>query len=271
MKRSSAGVALVLVLVARTAVAQTEDPSLPAPPQDAQPIDTQTEPVEGTSWASLVKDTGRDFVSFPQRRSTWVLLAAGGALALAAHPADDWVQTHLAGNATAEKIFGAGKIIGSGYFHAGAIAGLLVAGRYIAPTKEDGRTNPLAHLGFDLIRAQIVTQTLVQSVKYSVQRDRPTGECCAFPSAHAASAFAAAAVLERHFGYRASWPALVAASYVGISRIVDNRHFLSDVIFGAALGEAVGWTIVGRHGKRMYVLRPVPIRGGMMIALMRTE
>jgi membrane-associated phospholipid phosphatase len=66
-------------------------------------------------------------------------------------------------------------------------------------------------------------------------------------SGHATSAFAAASVLERHFEYRGSWPALLAASYVAASRLVDNRHFLSDVIFGAALGEAVGWTIVGRR------------------------
>ena len=66
-----------------------------------------------------------------------------------------------------------------------------------------------------------------------------------------------------------SWPALAAATYVATSRLVDNRHFLSDVVFGAALGEAAGWTIVGRHGKSQYALRPVPIRGGMMVALVR--
>jgi membrane-associated phospholipid phosphatase len=109
----------------------------------------------------------------------------------------------------------------------------------------------------------------VQGVKRAVRRDRPTGECCAFPSGHAASAFAAASVLERHLGYRASWPALVAATYVATSRLVDNRHFLSDVIFGAALGEAAGWTIVGRHGRGEYAMQPVPVAGGMMIALTR--
>ena len=51
---------------------------------------------------------------------------------------------------------------------------------------------------------------------------------------------------------------------------IDNRHFLSDVIFGAALGEAVGWTVVGRHGRSRYALQPVPVPGGMMIALVRT-
>jgi hypothetical protein len=63
---------------------------------------------------------------------------------------------------------------------------------------------------------------------------------------------------------------LLAASYVGASRLVENRHFLSDVVFGAAVGEAVGWTIVGRHGRSEYALQPVPVAGGMMVALVRT-
>jgi membrane-associated phospholipid phosphatase len=119
------------------------------------------------------------------------------------------------------------------------------------------------------LRVQFVSQGLVQGVKHSVRRDRPTGDCCAFPSGHAATAFAAAAVLERHLGYRASWPALVGATYVATSRLVDNRHFLSDVVFGAALGEAAEWTVVGIHGREQYALQPIPVPGGIMIALVR--
>lgn len=37
-----------------------------------------------TGWASLVKDTGRDFAAFPKRPSTWVLIGIGAAGALAA-------------------------------------------------------------------------------------------------------------------------------------------------------------------------------------------
>jgi len=72
------------------------------------------------------------------------------------------------------------------------------------------------------------------------------------------------------WGYRASWPALIGAAYVGASRLVERRHFLSDVVFGAAVGEAAGWTVVGRHGRKQFALQPVPIRGGMMVSLSRT-
>jgi membrane-associated phospholipid phosphatase len=126
-------------------------------------------------------------------------------------------------------------------------------------------------MGFDLLRAQFLSQGIVQGMKHVAQRDRPTGECCAFPSGHAAGAFAAAAVLERHLGYRLSWPAFAGAMYVGASRLVDNRHFLSDVLFGAAVGTASGWTVVGHQGPNQITLRPVPVHGGMMIALARAH
>ena len=262
---------LLLLLAASSVAAQTtaQDPSAAAAPapaaQGPDPIAEHTE----TTWKSLLKDTGSDFVSFPQRKSTWVLLAAGGALALAAHPADDYVETHIVGNPTADGIFSVGKVLGNTYFQIGTALTLYIVGQQLTKA-DDPRTHPLTHLGFDIIRAQIVAQALVQGIKISVRRDRPTGECCAFPSGHATTAFAAASVLERHFGYRGSWPALLAASYVAASRLVDNRHFLSDVVFGAALGEAIGWTVVGRHGKPKIALQPIPVRGGMMVAFVRT-
>jgi membrane-associated phospholipid phosphatase len=86
-----------------------------------------------------------------------------------------------------------------------------------------------------------------------------------------AGAFAAASVLERHFGYRGAWPAMLGATYVAASRLVDNRHYLSDVVFGSALGMAAGWTVVGIHGRDQYALQPVPVRGGIMIALVRVS
>jgi membrane-associated phospholipid phosphatase len=131
--------------------------------------------------------------------------------------------------------------------------------------EEGTHTNKVAHLGFDLLRANLVTQALTYGVKQAVRRDRPTGECCSFPSGHASVTFATAAVLERHFGYRAAWPTFVIAGYVAASRLTDNRHFLSDVLFGSALGMASGWTVVGRHGRDSFALYPTPVRGGIAV------
>lgn len=224
-----------------------------------------------TGWSSLLKDSASDFVAFPKRRSTWAILGIGAAAALAVHPADDYVQSHIVGNEAADNFFSLGHWVGSPYVQFGSAVGLWAVGRYVvAPADGVSRTNKYSEVGFDLLRAQILSGVIVQGIKYTAQRERPSGACCAFPSGHAAAAFAAAAVLERHLGYRLSWPALAGATYVAASRLVDDRHFVSDVVFGAAVGTASGWTVVGTRGrKHPIVIQPVPVKGGMMIAVMR--
>jgi membrane-associated phospholipid phosphatase len=76
-------------------------------------------------------------------------------------------------------------------------------------------------------------------------------------------------VLERHLGYRGAWPTFAIAAYVATSRLHDNRHFLSDVVFGGALGIASGWTVVGRHGKSNFALMSEPVKGGVVVTLTR--
>jgi len=221
-----------------------------------------------TGLKALAIETGKDFYEFPQRQSTWVLLALGGAGAALAYPYDDQVNAKLAGSDAAARFFAPGKYIGSGYVQAGTAIGLYAIGRFVLPHVEgEPRTNKVSHLGFDLIRTLIVSQTVTHGIKLTVRRDRPTGECCSFPSGHSSAAFATASVLERHLGYRGAWPTYVLASYVAASRLHDNRHFLSDVIFGSAIGIASGWTVVGRHGRSSYALVPVPVNGGMMVSL----
>jgi len=46
-------------------------------------------------------------------------------------------------------------------------------------------------------------------------------------------------------------PTYLVASYVALSRLHENVHFLSDVVFGAALGTVVGRTVTW-HGRNFY-------------------
>src|SRR5262245_25278329 len=245
----------------------------PDPPQQTAKAKQEAPKHVSTGWAALFKDSAGDFKHFPMRQSTWVILGIGGASALATHPFDDKVQQQIVGNETADKFFSLGQWVGSSYVMAASSVGLWAVGRYvIGPSKDEPKTNKWSELGFDMMRAQILSQALVQGTKQAVRRDRPTGECCSFPSGHAATAFAAASVLERHLGYRASWPFIAGAFYVGASRLVDNQHFLSDVMFGAAVGTAAGWTVVGsRHGANEYTVHPVAVPHGMMIAVSRVS
>jgi membrane-associated phospholipid phosphatase len=243
------------------ALAFQQPPEQPAPPQP-----------EHTGFKALVFETGSDFNAFPRRPSTWVILAIGGAAAALAHPADDSLNARLVGSDAVGRFFAPGKYIGSDYTLVGTAVGLYVVGRYVLPHAEgEAKTNRVSHLGFDLLRSLIVSQALTQGIKIAVRRDRPTGECCAFPSGHSSATFAVASVLERHFGYRGSWPMFLVATYVATSRLHDNRHFVSDVLFGASLGIASGWTVVGRHGRSNYAVMPVPVRGGVMVSFTRKE
>lgn len=220
-----------------------------------------------TGLRAFFRMTAADFAAFPRRPSTWVILGIGAGSALLAHPIDHQTNAHIVSSTAVGRFFAPGKWIGSAWVESGASLGLYFGGRYFVPEVEgQPRTNKYSHLGYDLLRAQVLSQAIVHGIKYTVRRDRPTGECCSFPSGHAATAFAVASVLERHLGYRAAWPTLVIATYVGASRLHDNRHYLSDVLFGAGIGVATGWTIVGRHGRNEYTMMPMPTRGGMMIA-----
>ena len=60
-----------------------------------------------------------------------------------------------------------------------------------------------------------------------------------FPSGHTAAAFMAATLLYKEYGFKGYWVGLVAyaaAIVTGLTRILNNRHWLFDVIIGAAVG-----------------------------------
>ena len=107
-----------------------------------------------------------------------------------------------------------------------------------------------------------------------MQRQRPpnpdgtanSSKTFSFPSGHAAITFADATVLQQHLGWKAALPTYAVASYVAISRLHDNRHYLSDVVFGAATGVIVGRTVTW-HGRNNYPITPVvgPDLMGLMI------
>jgi membrane-associated phospholipid phosphatase len=130
----------------------------------------------------------------------------------------------------------------------------------------------VVHLGTDLLRAQIVTQLLTLGIKESVRRTRPDKSGgFSFPSGHSSVTFASATVLQRHLGWLGATPAYLVASYVAASRLHENRHFISDVVFGAAIGTVAGRTVT-RHGRDKWALVPDmgPGRIGLVVVIDRS-
>ena len=94
----------------------------------------------------------------------------------------------------------------------------------------------------------IVMSAATQAAAQNWVEHRPEGAGYSFPSGHAATAFASATVLQRRFGWKAGIPAYAVATYVAASRVDMQRHYLSDVVFGAAIGIVAGRTVtVGGH------------------------
>jgi len=94
------------------------------------------------------------------------------------------------------------------------------------------------------LAALLPTNLVVEGVKRAVNRPRPDGEHkrsnASFPSSHAANAAAIAWVLSRR--WRRLAPAFWAlALIVSYSRIYLDRHYLSDVVVGLAIGAACAW------------------------------
>ena len=81
---------------------------------------------------------------------------------------------------------------------------------------------------------------MVNGVKYSVQRLRPDLSAYnSFPSGHTATAFMTATMLHKEYEGRSPWFSIGGyslAALTGVSRVLNNRHWLTDVIAGAAIG-----------------------------------
>jgi len=58
-------------------------------------------------------------------------------------------------------------------------------------------------------------------------------------------AFTAAPILTAHFGRGVGTLAYVAAVTTAMGRVEEHRHYLSDVLFGAAIGLSVGTAVSG--------------------------
>jgi hypothetical protein len=82
---------------------------------------------------------------------------------------------------------------------------------------------------------------LVNGIKYTSSEMRPDGSTRnSWPSGHTATAFLAATILHKEYGLtRSPWYSVGAytlATATGVMRVLNNRHWISDVLSGAGIG-----------------------------------
>ena len=126
-------------------------------------------------------------------------------------------------------------------------------------------------VGLEVLEAQVVTSAIHYPINWIASRTRPRdgGEYndfnwiwtkdpsewidveSSFPSGHAVLAFSSAAVIAAEY-YEKKWvpPAIyAAASVIGVQRVAQNAHWVSDVFYGAVLGHFMTQTLVREHQK----------------------
>lgn len=107
------------------------------------------------------------------------------------------------------------------------------------------------------LESLVLAGALTSGIKFVTSRERPTDSDepldffereenrlnASFPSGHSTHAFSTATVLSEVYGEDNPWVPYVAyplAAGVGLARINKNRHWLSDILVGGAIGHFVG-------------------------------
>ncbi len=117
-----------------------------------------------------------------------------------------------------------------------------------------------------VLLTEVIVNGLVQPAKRLTKVWRPdSSNRHSFPSGHTAEAFAGATIFCDEFAQHNTWlyvSAYGSATAVGVLRILNNRHWSSDVIAGAGFGilsaKLSEW-IVEPHGKKRRSLYTVPL------------
>lgn len=91
-----------------------------------------------------------------------------------------------------------------------------------------------------LLKSELMMMVLIFPLKSLTHKLRPDGSAhTSFPSGHTAQAFVAATFLHKEYGQLSPWYSIGAyatASTVGVLRVLNNKHYVSDILVGAGIG-----------------------------------
>lgn len=102
-----------------------------------------------------------------------------------------------------------------------------------------------------MVKGELVNLGLVYILKKTLKETRPDGTNYSFPSGHTANVFFGATMLSIEYGENYKWVPYVSyglASGIGVMRMANNKHYISDVLFGAGLGMLSAKAAYWMHG-----------------------
>jgi membrane-associated phospholipid phosphatase len=246
--------------LALTAPALAQDP-LPIEAARAEgstvlPTDAVSAPAQIEAGRNPFKLVAGDFKNFFSKDTARVM----SYFAIAAVAAAPWDREGVNnGFNIPTTVFQGGNIAGTFAFQFGAGFATYGLGRSFGNDKA-------VVVGRDIVRAQILSQVLVQGMKMTIRRERPDGSNnLSFPSGHAASAFATAGVLHKYYGWEVGVPAYAFGSYVALARMSWNKHHATDVVMGAGFGLASARTVTMSMGSNKFSVGVQPQVGGASV------
>ena len=119
------------------------------------------------------------------------------------------------------------------FFGPAAVVGLKLAG--VEGRSDWPRLLASAGMGYGIMAL------FVNTIKHTAKEMRPDGSTAnSWPSGHTATAFVGATLLHKEYGLtRSPWFSVAGygvATATGVMRVLNNRHWISDVLSGAGLG-----------------------------------
>lgn len=107
----------------------------------------------------------------------------------------------------------------------------------------------------------VTTLGVTYALKYIVKKERPDrSDNHSFPSMHTSTSFAAAAFIQRRYGWKWGLPSYILSTYVGWTRVYGKKHDWWDIAAGAAIGAGSSY-IFTRPFARKYNLTISPVAG----------
>ena len=115
--------------------------------------------------------------------------------------------------------------------------------------KKDSNKKFMSKIQYSTL-AMVSNGLITVGMKRAFGRERPNGSCCdSFPSGHTSHSFTMASIANELYGKNIGLISYGLATLVAVSRMNDEKHYLSDVIFGAGLGMAVGRAFAKNYQK----------------------
>ncbi len=176
---------------------------------------------------------------------------------------------------TMDKAADAGSLVGDTYLHLG-LAALVYSGGIVAdsPKWREGGEMMAESLALADAATLVIKEgagrgrPFVTSRKGDFKPFRFRTDYDSLPSMHTASSFALASVIARTSD---SIPVAVlsytAAAFVGFSRLYKDKHWASDVLLGAAIGELSGRVVTAYHADPARRLAILPAVSGNAVSM----